>query len=421
MQGILFLFTIATVLFGVLSSASANMGRLARPVKIAPSSLGQLKVGSASGGLQLSLHTPISTELSLPHEVALTQNVPLEAVASPHTIAHSIAMPYMPQAISVKSAKPVETRTQAQAASGPGFKSTEQAAQAVKPTSPENSGQQALRLNALFDGRMLAQDDSDPVFTGGDFSETPSPTGNNRLQRALAPVQRMWGRLFPNPEPRPGDAHWEKIGPAVRDEIAMLNGLAGKAERQEYLRNEGTAIVERIKKHHGSSELGFHFNLHGGAAEQYIKGGGIRATRGDIALQHTAYPTASMLAHKVYFFRDQVNLFDILNEGHPQMMFMPSRMGHVFMVFRLDSPYLKRAFAEGGATEAGAISIDFDEAWIAKNNKGRPVGIPYDTFLAPPMSVFTRVKRHLGLRRLSRDAETLAVMRYIESTLTASE
>lgn len=227
--------------------------------------------------------------------------------------------------------------------------------------------------------------------------------------------------FFKEPEPGLGDPHWVAVAPAVRDEIAAVRKMGSKAERREYLRKIGAEILEKIKKARGTEEIGFHYNLHGGRAEEYLNGG-IHATRGDISLQYTTNPTASMLANKVYFFRDSVNLFDILNESHPQMFFIPSRMGYVLMLFRLDSDYLKKAFAEGGASNPSAISIDFNENWLAGQHKGRMIGIPASTFLSDPMSVFHRVKARIGHKgRLSRDEETLATMRYIEAVMTAPE
>ncbi|HVE13415.1 MAG TPA: hypothetical protein VNI01_08490, partial [Elusimicrobiota bacterium] len=132
--------------------------------------------------------------------------------------------------------------------------------------------------------------------------------------------------------------------------------------------------------------------------------------------------TAAMLADKVYFFRSSAaNLYDVLDAGHPDLPFLPSRMGDVLAVFRLDSDYLARAFTEGGARNATQISIDFDEAWARKNNGGRLVGIPYETFLSAPLRPFDRVRRRIGLGgwRIRRDEETLAAMRYLEEALTA--
>jgi hypothetical protein len=57
----------------------------------------------------------------------------------------------------------------------------------------------------------------------------------------------------------------------------------------------------------------------------------------------------------------------------------------------------------------GAISMDFHEGMR---------GVPYSTFLAPPLEVFSGTAKKIGLRRLSRDEETLATVRYLEAALT---
>lgn len=208
------------------------------------------------------------------------------------------------------------------------------------------------------------------------------------------------------------DKAWQSLSPGIDAEIAHLRSL-GKDGAEAYLRETGSKIVDRMKARFGSENIGFHYNLHGGQAEQYVQGGGIRATMGDIALN---YGSGDM-AYKVYFFQSKhADLYDVLNERNPNLV--TSRMGTVLMAFPADSPYLKRAFQEGGASKMTAISIDFDPEWIKKNNKGRMIGIPADTFLSPPLEVFMGVKGKIGHRgRLSRDEETLAVMRYIEAAI----
>ncbi|MBI2362578.1 MAG: hypothetical protein HYV15_04265 [Elusimicrobia bacterium] len=140
-----------------------------------------------------------------------------------------------------------------------------------------------------------------------------------------------------------------------------------------------------------------------------MKGGGIKATMGDIALNYSMNGDRN---YKVYFFRSSgVNLYDVLNERHPNLV--SSRMGNVLILFRLDSQYLEDAFASGLARNPTAIFIDFDETRLP-----RMVGIPKDTFLGPPRTVFTSVARRMGAGSLSRDEETLAVMRYLDASLT---
>ena len=199
--------------------------------------------------------------------------------------------------------------------------------------------------------------------------------------------------------------HWAKIKEDFGEELARVRGLKDKAAVTAYVRAEADKVLERIKGVHGSANIGFHYNLHGGQREQYVEGGGIRATMGDIALQYTMNGDRN---YKVYFFQSaNHSLYDVLNERNPQPMI--SRMGSVLMLFRRDSEYLKNAEATGAAARAGDISLDFDtsKAW----------GIPYDTFLAPPLDVFNGVARKTGQKRLSRDEETLAVVRYIETAV----
>ena len=45
-------------------------------------------------------------------------------------------------------------------------------------------------------------------------------------------------------------------------------------------------------------------------------------------------------------------------------------------------------------------------------------GVPYSTYLAPPLEVFVGTAKKIGLKKLSRDEETLATVRYLEAALT---
>ena len=84
----------------------------------------------------------------------------------------------------------------------------------------------------------------------------------------------------------------------------------------------------------------------------------------------------------------------------------------------LDSPYFKRAIEEKGIKRSGPISFDFDENWVKRQEiskyKDLMIGIPATEYISPPATVFTNTNAKVGIGRLSRDEETLAMMRYLE-------
>lgn len=224
---------------------------------------------------------------------------------------------------------------------------------------------------------------------------------------AAAEAPRPWWtavKEFFSPTPAP-DAAWDAVAAALGPELERLAALS-KEERPRYLREVGDEIVARLKARHKTEEIGFHYNLHGGRPEQYVEAGGIRATMGDIALQYSMHGDRS---YKVYFFRSsQHSLYELLSERHPNLV--SSRMGDVLMLFKVDG-FIKRSLESGVARNLGAISVDFDETKLP-----RMIGVPKEDFLGAPLSVFSGTAKRLG-RKLSRDEETLAVMRYIEAAL----
>ena len=211
---------------------------------------------------------------------------------------------------------------------------------------------------------------------------------------------------------------WQRVQPKVGVEIARLRQMS-PPEQRAYLKKSGQAIIEQIQKSTGSENLGFHYNLHGGELQGFSEGGGIFISRGDIQLNHGG----GDLANKVYFFQSKnISLFDILNEGNPNVIGSQGRMGYSLVLFKADSPYFKRAIAEKGVTSISPISYDFSEEWVSKQLmsriNGRAIGIPATEYLAPPSMVFTHVKKRMGMGSLSRNEETLATMRYLEDIWT---
>lgn len=200
---------------------------------------------------------------------------------------------------------------------------------------------------------------------------------------------------------------WSQVAPSARAEIETLRARnLSKADFKEHVRSAARAALARMQAAAGTNNIGFHYNLHGGQREQYV-GKGIHATMGDIALQYSMHGDRNQ---KVYFFQSmQTELYDLLNESHPQMLLFPSRMGSALNLFNVDAPEILAAKADGKIRNHGAISMDF-------HGMG---GVPYSTYLAPPVEVFHRTAKKVGLKKLTRDEETLATIRYLEAVVAA--
>lgn len=208
---------------------------------------------------------------------------------------------------------------------------------------------------------------------------------------------------------------------ALTAEIRKLRELPNKAAREAYLREQADAIMARVKKKHGTANIGFHYNLNGGVGRDYVDAGGLRISRGDIALQYGHGDPAE----KVYYFQSsKTNLFDVIDASSPKQL-VGGRMGSELNIFNLDHDYFKIAHREGGIPKSSDISADFNPDWIARREfnagTGR-VGVPYQTYLAPPIPVFQHLGKHFGdLGSLSRHDETLLTMRQVEAILLAQE
>ncbi len=306
---------------------------------------------------------------------------PAQIVDAPQT-APSFAEPQVPvlppSLPSNPQAQAAEVRATAPAAGEP---TTEEPAAEAPAT--EFTGRVRAILSRL----------SNPFGTKKGADETPAPT----------PEQEGYGRFQKTD-------YWSLTASATRDEVVRLRELNSKSEKQAYVREAGQKILDEIKRRRGTDNIGFHFNLHGGTAQGYVDGGGIRATMGDIANNYSMHGDKNL---KVYFFQSKkVALYDILNERNPAMLFFPSRMGSVVSLFRLDAPELAQALADGRIQNFGAISMDFHGMR----------GVPYSAFLAPPLDVFHQTAKRIGIKGgLSRDEETLAVMRYIEAAALAGD
>ncbi len=213
---------------------------------------------------------------------------------------------------------------------------------------------------------------------------------------------------------------WNEISAPLVAEVRELRRLKSAAKTQAIV-DIGQAIIKKIEAKYHTSRLGFHYNLHGGQARDYVAGGIRASSTADIA---THYDPRAPRRLQTYFFNSgDHTLYEILSARHPQNFFM--RMGFVMIVFPLDSHYFKTAQAEGGILDSQAIYLHFNGNWLNAyaKAKGLPysVGIPSSEFLTPPLSVFDGTGRKLQAPiSLGREEETLAHMRFLEAVLGAN-
>ena len=306
---------------------------------------------------------------------ALTAPAPLPAAAPAMAAAPARTAASFAPAAAVPSAAPALGFSPA--ASVPTERSEETAAETASAVAPAPAGRIRRFLAAIVN-----------PFGGGKAEAAPA-TEAERLDRAFAAKDV-----------------WSQIAPAARSEIERLRGeKKTKAEVKEYVRAEADAAVARILAARRMTNLGLHYNLHGGAREGYLNG--INATMGDIALNYTIHGDRN---YKVYFFQtEKYRLYDILNESNPAQLVFPSRMGNNLSVFDLNAPPLVAARSDGRIKNFGQISMDFHGM----------KGVPYSAFLAPPLEVFHGTAKRIGMKKLTRDEETLATVRYLEAALLA--
>jgi hypothetical protein len=214
---------------------------------------------------------------------------------------------------------------------------------------------------------------------------------------------------------------WNELTGKLREEVLWFRGLS-RMERLAHLEEVGRKATQRILDHFGIAAIGAHYNLHGGQREQFVESGGLLASYGgDIEWNHN--PQATKPRWGTYLFETgSVSLLEILNESNPSLPFLPSRMGHVLVLFDVEGPFIQRARAEGGASTRVGTFQEFNPRWLsaqpvnAGRNEWNLIGYPWAEFLAPPLRVFDGLSRRVGLR-LSRAEENLVTLRYLESLL----
>jgi len=223
---------------------------------------------------------------------------------------------------------------------------------------------------------------------------------------------------------------WAEIRTGVLAEFAYLKSLS-RTQRKAYLQQVGAEITEKIKRRFGISNIGFHYNMHGGSPTQFTDFGGLRAGMPNIPGQFQRDHIA-MLSNRraeVYFYQSNYhNLAQVVGAYHQDIPFVPwFRMGDTFVMINLDvvqGPWVRNGLVKQQTVEC--VEFDRDKLLAQPYNRGvedpeKAIGIPYSLFLTPPVSVFQNLPGKLELdRQLSWDETTLATMRFIERfSLTA--
>lgn len=342
------------------AGADAAVPKISLQTSLSPLSGPAVGTSFTPGALNFSVSAPVAPTLALP-------TLPASAVVAPVQAGQTVA----PSALVV--AKPVLAAAIEPIAPKPGVEP------AAKPGAP------SFKTKILDMLKSMAN-----PFGSKSAEEIPPANEAERLDRDFT------RRDF-----------WAEVAPVVRAEIEGLRARRlPKAEMKAYVTAEANASVERIKAARGVSNIGFHYNLHGGRREEYV-GTGIRATMGDIALR---YSMSGDTNYKVYFFQSaEHGGFGPLDATHGEHIFIKTRMGYVMNLFDLDAPALAAARADGRIKNFGSISMDFHGM----------KGVPYEAYLAPPAEVFNGTAKKVGLRKLSWDEETLATARFLEAVATA--
>ena len=369
---------------------------LAALLLVSPARAQTTRVEADAGASGIPRVTPLASPLSAPAPtlsatpslMAASAFVPAPVFAAAPMAAASAAPAPLPAAAAFSAAAPALTVEAKAAASIPAENPDKSAAAAAAPAAEAAAtpaAEPTSRIRAFL--RRLAN-----PFGTKTAEETPPASEAERLDRDFAKLDL-----------------WSQVGPAAKAEIDGLRAKKlSKAAAKEYVRREVNAAFDRIKAARGTENIGLHFNLHGGQREGYV-GAGIRASKGDIALRYSMSADAN---DKVYFFQTAAHdAYSALDASNGEIMFFPSRMGHALNVFAVDAPELKAAMADGRITDVGAISMDFHRGMR---------GVPYSAYLAPPMEVFIGTAKKIGIRKLSRDEETLATARFLEAALTAA-
>lgn len=198
--------------------------------------------------------------------------------------------------------------------------------------------------------------------------------------------------------------------------IDLKNFQAMGADQQKSFNLElAHKLEEVVFQKFKTRKIGFHFNLNGGKAIDYVEAGGIKANRGaDIGVQFG--DRNAEVREQVYFFStESMSIYEIINMNNMKSIFTKNdRMGDTVNIFDLDHAFFRRGIQEKGI-EPGEIFYTFNERWMIKNKFGQ-IGVPYKTYLMPPLEIYNY--KNIGFEKLSREEQNYLVLKQIEFYLT---
>lgn len=189
----------------------------------------------------------------------------------------------------------------------------------------------------------------------------------------------------------------QRIHSKVLEAVRRFRELQSKTARREFLRQYGDEFLSTLQSIYGVRHIGFHFNHHGGRTEDYVRGGGLRAQRGDIQNMYT--PHQLNLDQSVYLFESpQMNPADVLEEPDAKnpllgMLFGVGRMGYVLNVFALDGPSFLEMKAVGAIESWQGAAITFKPQWLSRH---RDIGVPYSSYLYSACGAFFSLQKVLS-------------------------
>lgn len=205
---------------------------------------------------------------------------------------------------------------------------------------------------------------------------------------------------------------WNQVRSSLHAELEPFRNLS-RAQQERYLDKVGEELDRLIQQRFGINQIGIHYNLHGGNGFEYVDGGGILATHGNIML------------HIAMSDRDFGAFSNITRNGNPTVFYYPSSALPFSRFIRRQENHSTRS------QTGGTYVILFDVEAVRRSGRAMPtqsidgsafsfdtragnVGIPVSNFIVPPLRIQTNIEGHLGLNRpLTREESHLATFRHL--------